>query len=57
MNNKSKNEKLIELQSKNGDFHRFGTLVKVFKYTKSKYKYKIKIAPKTYIYAERFEEE
>ena len=57
MNNKSKNEKLIELQSKNGDFHRFGTLVKVFKYTESKYKYKIKIAPRTYIYAEKFEEE
>lgn len=57
MNNKSKNEKLIALQSKNGDFHRYGKLVKEFKYTDSKYKYKIRIAPRTYIYAEKFEEE
>lgn len=27
-----------------------GKIVKVFKYTESKYKYKVRIAPRTYVY-------
>lgn len=27
-----------------------GKIVKIFKYTKSKYKYKVRIAPNTYVY-------
>lgn len=33
---------------------RYGKLVKIFKYTDSKYKYKVRIAPRTYIYLENF---
>jgi len=33
---------------------RDGKLVKIFKYTDSKYKYKVRIAPRTYIYLEKF---
>lgn len=33
---------------------RVGKLVKIFKYTNSKYKYKVRIAPRTYIYLENF---
>ena len=53
----NKNERLIVLKSKNGDFHRYGKLVKEFKHTDSKYKYKVRIAPRTYIYTEKFFEE
>ena len=32
-----------------------GKIVKVFKYTESKYKYKVRIAPKTYVYCTEHE--
>lgn len=30
--------------------HPVGKIVKIFKYTESKYKYKVRIAPRTYVY-------
>lgn len=49
-----KNEKTITLETTTGKITRIGKLVKEFKNTKSKYKYKVKIAPKTYIYVKDF---
>lgn len=51
----AKNEKYITVKDKNGkDIKRIGKLIKVDKYTKSKYKYKVKIAPKNYIWLTKF---
>lgn len=57
---RSKNEKLfnINVVDKNGKVigtvKRYGKLVKVDKYTKSKYKYQVRIAPKTFVWVESF---
>lgn len=49
-----KNEKFITLETTTGKTTRIGKLVKEFKNTKSKYKYKVRIAPRTYIYIDNF---
>lgn len=49
-----KNERMFILETTTEKVTRIGKLVKEFKNTKSKYKYKVKIAPKTYIYVKDF---
>lgn len=44
------NEKLVTVEG----VTRIGKLVKTFKNTKSKYKYKVRIAPNTFIYLKEF---
>ena len=57
---RSKKEKLFDINVINekgkiiGTIKRYGKLVKFDKYTKSKYKYKVKIAPKTFVYVKSF---
>lgn len=54
MSSLGKNEKILTLETTTGTTTRIGKLVKEFKNTKSKYKYKVRIAPKTYVYVENF---
>lgn len=60
MNKLGKNEKYIDIKipNKKGKIiktiRRIGKLVHYDKYTKSKYKYKVRIAPRTYLYMESF---
>ena len=55
-----KNEKIITMDmtdkkgQKIGTVKRIGKLVKTLKYSNSKYQYKVKVAPRTYIYLEEF---
>ena len=51
---KVKKEKAIEVNSVNGKITRIGKLVKIFKNTNSKYKYKVRVAPGVFIYTKRF---
>ena len=54
------NEKFINIEQTDkkgkviGTVKRVGKLVKFYKYSTSKYKYKVKVAPKTYIFLEDF---
>lgn len=47
-----KNEKYVEIDGPNGKVKRIGKLVKVFKNTK--YKYKVRVAPRTFVYLKSF---
>ena len=51
----TKNEKLITFKDAKGEKHtRYAKLVKIFKNTDSKYKYKVRIAPGIFIYLKKF---
>ncbi len=56
MKNKlGRNEKIITIKDVKGNkIDRIGKLVKTFENTKSKYKYKVRIAPRTFIYTNKF---
>lgn len=55
MGKEFKNEKVVYVKDIEGNnVKRFGKKVKEFKYSKSKLKNKIRIAPGTYIYSNNF---
>lgn len=52
---KKENEKILSVQDINGkSIKRVMKKIKEFKYSNSKYKYKVRIAPGTYIYTKKF---